>query len=109
MSPPKGAEGGGGFPWPMILMMLVVLYFFMILPQTRRNKKMKAFKEEVTKGTKIITTGGIHGKIVAINDDTYTIETEGHSKLKIQKSAVSLELTQAMNKAEGTKDVEDKA
>lgn len=94
MSPPAD----GASIWPMLLMMAAVFYFFMILPQSRRKKKMNAFKEEVDKGTKIITTGGIHGKIVSIEDDTFVIETEGHSRMRIQKSAISLELTQALNK-----------
>ena len=98
MSQSSGAEGEGGFPWPLILMMGVVFYFFMILPQTRRKKKMNAFKEEVVNGTKIVTSGGIHGKIVSVDEETFIIETEGHSRLKIQKSAISLELTQALNK-----------
>ena len=101
MSPP--ADGESASIWPMLLMMAVVFYFFMILPQQRRKKKMNAFKEEVTKGTKIITTGGIHGKISSVEDDTFVIETEGHSKLRIQKSAISLELTEAMNKEETEK------
>lgn len=96
MSPP--ADGESASIWPMLLMMAAVFYFFMILPQSRRKKKMNAFKEEVDKGTKIITTGGIHGKIVSIEDDTFVIETEGHSRMRIQKSAISLELTQALNK-----------
>ena len=102
MSPP--ADGESASIWPMLLMMAAVFYFFMILPQTRKNKKMKAFKEEVSKGTKIVTTGGIHGKIVSVEDNTFIIETEGHSRLKIQKSAISLELTEALNKEEVAKD-----
>ena len=96
MNPP--ADGESASIWPMLLMMAAVFYFFMILPQQRRKKKMNAFKEEVEKGSKIITTGGIHGKIVSVEEDTFIIETEGHGRLKIQKSAISLELTQALNK-----------
>lgn len=101
MSPP--AEGESASIWPMLLMMAAVFYFFMILPQSRRKKKMNAFKEQVEKGTKIITTGGIHGKIVTVEDDTFVIETEGHGKLRIEKSAISLELTEALDKKENPK------
>lgn len=76
------------------LAMLVVLYFFMIRPQMARAKKEKQFQTEIKRGTKVVTTSGIHGKIVDLNESegTVTIET-GAGKIKFERSAISMELT----------------
>lgn len=76
------------------LAMILVLYFFMIRPQMNKQKKEKAFQSEIKKGAKVITSSGIHGKIVEINtiDNTITIET-GAGKIKFERSAISMELS----------------
>jgi preprotein translocase subunit YajC len=84
----------GNINLAMIALMFVVMYFFMILPQMRKSKAQKKFWEELKKGDQIITSGGIHGKITDMKDSAVIIETEG-GKLKIEKSAISLEMTQA--------------
>lgn len=96
MAPTKG--GSGSMNMIMILLMFVVMYFFMILPQMRKGKAQKKFWSELKKGDHIITSGGIHGKITELKDTFVVIETEGGGKLKIEKSAISLEMTQAANK-----------
>lgn len=74
--------------------MILVLYFFMLRPQINKQKKEKAFQAEIKKGAKVITTSGIHGKIVEVNatDNTVTIET-GAGKIKFERSAISMELS----------------
>ncbi len=76
------------------LAIIVVFYFFMIRPQMSRQKKEKAFQAEIKKGSKIVTSSGIHGKIAEINnsDNTVTIET-GAGKIKFERSAISMELS----------------
>ena len=76
------------------LAMILVLYFFMIRPQMNRQKKEKAFQAEIKRGTKVVTSSGIHGKIVDLNsaDNTVTIET-GAGKIKFERSAISMELS----------------
>lgn len=76
------------------LAIIVVFYFFMIRPQMNRQKKEKAFQAEIKKGTKVITSSGIHGKIVEVNssDNTVTIET-GAGKIRFERSAISMELS----------------
>ena len=76
------------------LAMIVVLYFFMIRPQMKRQKNEKNFQAEIKRGTKVVTSSGIHGKIVEINsaEGTVTIET-GAGKIKFERSAISMELT----------------
>ena len=89
-------EVGSGLDLNMFMLplALVVLYFFMIRPQMNRQKKEKTFQQEMGKGTKVITSSGIHGKIVEVNDadNTVTIET-GAGKIKFERSAVSMELS----------------
>jgi len=72
---------------PLILIILV-FYLFMIRPQMKRQKELRNFRESLSKGDKVITTGGIHGKILSVNDNYVVIETEGETKLRIDKSAV---------------------
>ncbi|WP_201288868.1 preprotein translocase subunit YajC [Polaribacter septentrionalilitoris] len=80
------------------LAIIVVFYFFMIRPQMNRQKKEKAFQAEIKKGTKVITSSGIHGKIVEVNssDNTVTIET-GAGKIRFERSAISMELSKKLN------------
>ena len=92
-----GAGGGGASTLIMIGLMVIVFYFFMIRPQMKKAKTEKQFKETVQKGDKIITIGGVHGKIVEVNDTTFIIEVEGQNRLKIEKSAISMDATRALN------------
>lgn len=76
------------------LAMIAVLYFFMLRPQMRRQKKEKSFQAEIKRGTKVVTSSGIHGKVADIHeaDNTVTIET-GAGKIKFERSAISMELS----------------
>ncbi|MEI8046604.1 MAG: preprotein translocase subunit YajC [Bacteroidota bacterium] len=92
MTPPQGqGAGGGGMASSLIFLVLifVVFYFFFIRPQVKRQKDQKKFREGLSKGQKIITIGGIHGKIVEMQETTCTIEVEGGVKLKLEKSAIA--------------------
>lgn len=90
MAPP--AKGGGGLTsfLPLILIILV-FYLFFIRPQMRKNKEMKKYRESLKKGDKVITIGGIHGKIVEVQERTFIIEVEGQNRLKIERSAISMD------------------
>jgi preprotein translocase subunit YajC len=77
-----GQQGGLASLIPMILI-IVVFYFFMIRPQMKKTKEAKKFRESLGKGDKIITIGGIHGKITEVAETTFVIETEGGAKLRI--------------------------
>lgn len=92
MTPPAGqGAGGGGMASSLIFLVLifVVFYFFFIRPQVKRQKDQKKFREGLSKGQKIITIGGIHGRIAEMQETTVTIEVEGGVKLKLEKSAVA--------------------
>jgi preprotein translocase subunit YajC len=83
---------------PMLLI-IVVFYFFMIRPQMKKAKDHKKFVEELKKGDKVITTSGIHGKIVDLNEATFLIEVESGTKIRFEKSSVSLESSKALIQA----------
>jgi len=85
-----GGSGIGNFI--MIPLMLLVVYLFMIRPQIRKQKKEKEFQSTIKKGAKVVTTSGIHGKIVELNDAICVIET-GAGKIKFERSAISMELS----------------
>jgi len=82
---------GKSNPLQMILMfglVIVVFYFFMIRPQQKKQKELKKFRDELKVGDKIITVGGIYGKIKEIGDATVIIEVEGQMRLKIDKAGL---------------------
>ena len=78
---------------------LAVMYFFMIAPQMKRSKQEKKFAAELIRGTKVITKSGMHGKIVELNDkdNSCVIETLA-GKIKFDRSAISMEMSQKLNK-----------
>ncbi|HTM98321.1 MAG TPA: preprotein translocase subunit YajC [Pedobacter sp.] len=93
-----GSNGMLGTIIPMVLIM-VVFYFFMIRPQVKKAKDHKKLVEDLKIGDKIVTTAGIHGKIVGANDTTFLIEVEGGTKIRFDKSAISLDATKAATAA----------
>jgi preprotein translocase subunit YajC len=80
-----------------IVLMFVVMYFFMIMPQQKRAKKEKEFESNLKVGDKIVTKSGLHGKIHELAETTVVIETMS-GKLKMERSAISLEMSAALNK-----------
>lgn len=99
MAPQSGAASGSSSTWysflPLILI-VVVFYLFFIRPQMKRSKDQKKFRESLEKGQKVITVGGIHGRIVEIQETTVTIEVEGQVRLRVEKSAIAIDNTQTI-------------
>jgi len=87
-------SGGGIGNYILIPMMFLVIYLFMIRPQVKRQKNEKKFQASIKKGARVITTSGIHGKILDLNDtdNTCVIET-GAGKIKFERSSISMELS----------------
>jgi preprotein translocase subunit YajC len=79
----------------------IIFYFFMIRPQQKKAKDQKKFREEIKKGDDVITIGGLHGRIFSIDDDSITLEVGGGTKLKFEKSSISMEASQKLR--QGTK------
>lgn len=97
------AQPGGGAMMPIMLVgMIVVMYFFMIRPQQKRAKEQKKFAESMGTGDKIVTTSGIHGRIVRNNEDgTIVIEIDRNTNITLERQAISMEMTMAHQKKTG--------
>ena len=80
-----------------ILLMFGVMYFFMIMPQQKKAKKEKEFEKRLKVGDKIITKSGLHGKISELAETSVIVETMS-GKLKMERSAISLEMSASLNK-----------
>jgi preprotein translocase subunit YajC len=98
-SAPAGESGSGGGGYMSIIFMLlliVIFYLFFIRPSVKKQKEQKKYQESLGKGSKIVTIGGIHGKIIEVHETTFTIETEG-TKMRIEKTAVNAEFAKTTN------------
>lgn len=109
--PPAGGDGKGGqansgagtIQLIFLGLMIVVFWLFFIRPQAKRAKNQKVFVENLGKGDKIVTIAGIHGTINKVNEDgTLMLEVSPGSYLKIEKSAISMDMTANLNKTAGT-------
>lgn len=85
--------GGGLMSFLPLVLIIVVFWFFMIRPQMKRQKELKNFRDSLKKGDKIVTTGGIYGKVLEIGDYYIMMEVEGQNRLKVDKSAVVRDMT----------------
>lgn len=98
MSPPANGGSNGIMSFLPLVAIVVVFYFFMIRPQMKKAKETKKYIEGLKKGDKILTIGGIYGKIVEVRDDaTIIMEIEDGSKMKISKNAVSNDASATLN------------
>jgi preprotein translocase subunit YajC len=92
--PAQDGEKGGGNGMMTIFMIgaiILVFYFFMIRPQQKKQKQMTNFRDALKRGDKIVTIGGIHGKITDVQEGTFIIEVEDGTKLRIEKAAVAVD------------------
>ncbi len=71
-----------------LLLIIVVFYFFMIRPQMKKQKDLKSYRAGLNKGDKVVTTGGIYGKITDIKDQTITVEIADNVRIRIDKNAI---------------------
>src|SRR5688500_16935265 len=95
----QAAPGGGGFQFIFLGLMIVVFWLFFIRPQSKKAKQQKTFVDNLQKGDKVVTIAGIHGIINRINDDgTINLEINPGSYIKMEKSAISMEMTAQINK-----------
>ncbi len=92
-------QAGGGFGGQQLIvfgLIAIVFYFFMIRPQVKKQKDQKKYVNELKKGDKVVTTAGIHGRIVDVAETTFLVEVE-NGKIRFDKSAISLEASKALN------------
>lgn len=92
----QAAQGQNMFSMflPMILI-IVVFYFFMIRPQIKRQKELSKFRSALQKGDKVVTTGGIYGRIEEIKDNIIMLEIAPGVKVKVDKSVVLKDISDA--------------
>lgn len=93
-----GAGGGPQF-WIMMGLLMVVFYFFMIRPQQKKAKDAKKFRESLQKGARVVTIGGIHGRIVEVADTTILLEVDNNVKLRFERSAIAMDNSQQLTEA----------
>ncbi|MCC2545810.1 preprotein translocase subunit YajC [Hymenobacter sp. BT175] len=87
---PAGAEGYSQLLFPVAIGLVV--YFFMIRPQQRKSAEAKKFRETLAKGANVVTIGGLHGKVVEINEESVTIEVDRGTRLRFDRSAIAREV-----------------
>lgn len=83
-----GEQNNFGFLITMALV-FAVMYFFMILPQKRKRKKLEEERANIKEGDRIISIGGIHGKVVKLDEHTVVVAVEDGSKLRFDKTAIT--------------------
>lgn len=87
----QAAQQGGASSWMnigMIILIFVIFYFFMIRPQSKRQKEIKKFQDSLQKGKKVITQGGIYGKIRSVDEQTVSVEIAENVVIKVSKGMV---------------------
>ena len=91
MATPQGGNSGGGMIQTLIFfgLIFVVFYFMILRPQQKRNKDRQKMLESIKKGDKVVTSGGMHGKVVSIDEKTALIEVDDNVKLKFERSAIA--------------------
>jgi len=88
MGQPAGGESNPLTSFLPLVLLVVVFYFFIIRPQMKRQKAMKQFREGIAKGDKVVTTGGIMGKVNDVKDDHLVIEIADNVRVKVDKNSV---------------------
>ncbi len=91
MASPQG--GGGIMDFLPLILIIVVFYLFMIRPQLKKQKEQKSFRENLQKGDKVTTIGGLHGKIVEVKDNTVSLELAPNVVFKVEKTAIAADFS----------------
>lgn len=94
LTPLLQGQGGGSSSIIMFALIFVVFYFFMIRPQQKKAKQADKFRHQVMEGNEIVTISGMHGKVVKVMDNQIMVRF-GNNEVKLERSAISPELTQA--------------
>jgi preprotein translocase subunit YajC len=87
----QASSGGGYMQFVMLGGMILIFWLFFIRPQQKKQKEQRKFIDEIKKGDTVVTTGGIHGKIAAVEGDTVVLEVDKGLKIKFEKAAISLD------------------
>jgi preprotein translocase subunit YajC len=95
----QAGGGAGVMNIVMLLGIMVVFYFFMIRPQQQKVKEQQKFVDALKEGDKVVTLGGLHGKLVAVREKTVVVEIDSAKGVRVvfEKSAISREASLALN------------
>ncbi|HBX52328.1 MAG: preprotein translocase subunit YajC [Bacteroidetes bacterium RIFOXYA12_FULL_35_11] len=88
------AQAGGQSPYASLIflvLIIVVFYFFMIRPQMKKQKELKKMRESLKNGDKVITSGGIYGKIIEVKDNAIIVEIDANVRIKVDKNFVHVD------------------
>ena len=89
-------EGNAFAQFIPLILIFAIMYFLLIRPQQKKQKDQKKFTEEIQKGDQVVTIGGIHGKVYAVEDSTIVLDVDGKgTKMTFEKSSISLEASKA--------------
>jgi preprotein translocase subunit YajC len=92
----SGSSSGGGTTSLLFLgMFVLILYFFMIRPQAKKAKEQKSFIDSIEKGQRVVTSGGIHGRIAQVDDRTVLIEVDKNVKIRVERSMISVDFSKS--------------
>ncbi|MBO5963995.1 MAG: preprotein translocase subunit YajC [Bacteroidales bacterium] len=94
----QAAGGSGMSSILMLVLIIVIFYFFMIRPQQKRQKEEKKFRESLTKGQKVVTIGGLHGKIAEVKETTVLMEVANDVKIEVEKTAIAMSVVAEQKK-----------
>jgi len=93
MAPAGGNESNPMMTFMPLILVFVVFYFFMIRPQMKRQKELNNYRSALKRGDKVVTTGGIYGKVYEVKDNYVMMEVGFDIKLKVDKSAIIKDTT----------------
>ena len=88
MQPQDGAQGNPLMSFLPLILIVVVFYFFMIRPQMKRQKEVRNFRASLAKGDKVVTTGGIYGKIVEVKETVIVLEIAKDVQISVDKNGI---------------------
>jgi preprotein translocase subunit YajC len=95
------AQASGQNPYASLIflvLIIVVFYFFMIRPQMKKQKDLKKMRESLKNGDKVVTSGGIYGKIVDVKETTFIVEIDNNVKVKVDKNSVHVDASDLQSK-----------
>ncbi len=94
MAPPQ--EGANPLmTFAPLLIVIVIFYFFMIRPQMKRQKELRVFRDSLAKGDKVVTTGGIYGKILEVKDNVVVMQIDNDVSIRVDKAAIIKDMSDA--------------
>jgi len=98
---PPGEGGNPIVSFAFLAAVFGIMYFFMIRPQQKKMKDQRNFLNELKKGDKVVTNGGIHGKIAKVDENTVLLELDSNTKIRVEKSFISVDFSKvlAINKS----------